>query len=292
MDCEYISCEQKESSARIMKHMFKYLPANLEPCTHPQIREYTNFRGSFRNRIEGMLAKRKRKSRSLNLQDFFYKRAIIKKAHQAHGFKVLNVLKALCKNATMVKKGHCIILTIGSCDEIAVVVFDNDWVEITTPPLEGANRGYFRKIFDEKLCKKLSNRYPCEYGENAVSAIRSEFPEKFTAFLRKPVLQVIPSYRHACYGLLFEIARHQLKGHILFKKMREFPVVGIIWIAVFKQMPQKLQSFFGDHHLSVRQWAVTYCQQYPHLSDEEILTAISLKKIGLRAKAACAIICR
>jgi len=173
-----------------------------------------------------------------------------------------------------------------------LVVFGDNWVEITTPPLQGANRGYLRKIFDEKLCKEYSKECPQEYGESVVFAIRREFPDNFTAFLQKPVMQIIHPYRHACYGLLFEIAKLEMKGNVNFQRMREFPVAGIIWLGVFKNIPQKLQSFFGDHHLPVKPWTTEYHKQHLHLSYDEVLTAITEEKIGIRAKAAHAIISR
>ena len=171
-------------------------------------------------------------------------------------------------------------------------MFGDNWVEITTPPLQGANRGYLRKIFDEKLCKEYSKECPQEYGESVVFAIRREFPDNFTAFLQKPVMQIIHPYSHACYGLLFEIAKLEMKGNVIFQRMREFPVAGIIWLGVFKNMPQKLQSFFGDHYLPVKRWTTEYHKQHPHLSHDDALTAITEERIGLRAKAACAIISR
>jgi len=292
MNSESISDDQWKSCSKIMEKMFEYLPASMETYTHPSIEDYALFGGSFKARIEKMLEKRKEKRPSMDLQTFRYKQIEIREGSQTNGFKVLSLLKALCENEALIKAGNCIIITIDSCDELALVAFTDYWVEITTPPLEGADRGYFRKIFDEKLCKKISVKYPQEYAENVVFAIRREFPDNFTGFFQKPVMQIIQPYRHACYGLLFEIAKLEMKGNVNFQRMKEFPVAGIIWLGVFKNLPQKLQSFFGDHHLPVKRWATEYHEQHPHLSYDEVLTAITEEKIGLRAKAAHAIISR
>jgi len=150
----------------------------------------------------------------------------------------------------------------------------------------------FGRFLMKSYAEEYSKERPKEYAENVVFAIRREFPDNFTAFLQKPVMQIIHPYSHACYGLLFEIAKLEMKGNVIFQRMREFPVAGIIWLGVFKNMPQKLQSFFGDHYLPVKRWTTEYHKQYPHLSHDEVLTAITEERIGLRAKAAHAIVSR
>jgi len=77
-------------------------------------------------------------------------------------------------------------------------------------------------------------------------------------------------------------------GTLLFSsylKVWKFLFVGIIWIAGPYKMPTKLQLFFGDCHLSAKQWIVV-STAFQHF-DLEFFTVTSMEKIRLSRSSLC-----
>jgi len=208
---------------------------------------YHSFKGDFKKKISIFFDKHKYKRPWIASTQLKFRKVELQ---SVTGCELLRFFSTICRDETKIEAGKCFVVSINGVDEFALISLEQHYIELTTPWLNGFERRGFRKFFDEKYCVDQEKKFPEEYGKRRLQDFRNGFPENFREFFQRPVEEVKKVYRYACYGLLFEMVKPQMeRRHSPHLNKIIPPVAQLIYIAIFNQKCQVLQSIFGDHNL-------------------------------------------